>query len=174
MDESLKVTIATISGFVIAFFAEPVKMYFQQRSKRKTIRRALYFELYYNYDHLTYFFDKRKDRAITRTDMFQFVEGVKHIARLEVYQYCITQNVDLFYQFKEAITINSLYANLNRLLEIAPLRVEKNIPFDQTMTSIRHFLGHFVDSVQTGKLDKRLLTEITGREKVNALLQKKY
>jgi hypothetical protein len=110
MDESLKVTIATLSGFVIAFFAEPVKIYFQKRGKQRAIRRALYFELYFNYDHLTSFYDKRKDRATTRTDMFQFVESVKHIARLEAYQFCITQNVDLFYQFKEAVTINSLYS----------------------------------------------------------------
>ena len=106
--------------------------------------------------------------------MFQFVEGVKHIARLDAYQYCISQNVDLFYQFREATTINSLYANLALLLENAPKRVEKNIPFDHTMEQIKHFLEHFIDAVQTGKLDKRLLIEIIGRKKTDAILQKKY
>jgi hypothetical protein len=42
------------------------------------------------------------------------------------------------------------------------------------MTSIKRFLEHFIDSLQTGKLDKRLLVEIIGQEKTDAILQKKY
>ena len=44
--------IATISGFIIAFFAEPLKTYFQNRAKLKNLRIALYKEILYNYSSL--------------------------------------------------------------------------------------------------------------------------
>jgi hypothetical protein len=34
MDNTLSVIIGTLSGFIIAFFAEPIKRYFEQKSKR--------------------------------------------------------------------------------------------------------------------------------------------
>lgn len=52
MDETTKVIIATLSGFIIAFFAEPVKSYFANRAKLNNLRIALYKELLYNYSTL--------------------------------------------------------------------------------------------------------------------------
>ena len=55
MDEILKITIGTVAGFVIAFFAEPVKIYFQNASKKKSLRLALYGELINNFMSLRFF-----------------------------------------------------------------------------------------------------------------------
>ena len=44
MDETTKVLIGTISGFLIAFFAEPIKIYFSNNFKKRNIRLALYKE----------------------------------------------------------------------------------------------------------------------------------
>lgn len=174
MDESLKVTIATLSGFIIAFFADPIKTYFQQRTRKRNIRRALYSEIHFNYDALSSFYYKRMDKEITNRDMYQFVEGIKHIARLEAYQYYITHDMDLFYQFREVATINTLYAELRLLLENAQIRVEKKIPFDRTMEHIQGLLRRYIESIKTGKLDKSLLMEIIGREEINSFMEKEY
>lgn len=40
MDETTKILIGTISGFVIAFFVEPVKIYFQNQGRKKNLRKA--------------------------------------------------------------------------------------------------------------------------------------
>ena len=48
MDETTKVIIATLSGFIIAFFAEPVKSYFQNRGQLHNLRVALYKEMVNN------------------------------------------------------------------------------------------------------------------------------
>jgi hypothetical protein len=49
MDETIKVLIGTVSGFVIAFFAEPVKVFFQNRTGKQILRVALYKEILSNY-----------------------------------------------------------------------------------------------------------------------------
>lgn len=49
MDETLKIIIGTLSGFIIAFFAEPIKIYFQNKAKINYIRLAVYKEISHNY-----------------------------------------------------------------------------------------------------------------------------
>jgi hypothetical protein len=41
MDDTLKIIIGTLSGFVIAFFAEPIKIFFQNRARINNIRLAV-------------------------------------------------------------------------------------------------------------------------------------
>jgi hypothetical protein len=48
MDVTTKVIIATLSGFIIAFFAEPAKKNFLERTKLHNLKIALYKELIFN------------------------------------------------------------------------------------------------------------------------------
>jgi hypothetical protein len=61
MDDVTKIIIATISGFIVAFFAEPVKLYFQNKQRRDVFRFALYAEIYNNYRLLSTFIKVYKE-----------------------------------------------------------------------------------------------------------------
>src|SRR3989304_907108 len=102
MDETTKVLIGTLSGFLIAFFAEPVKIYFQNKTKLKNLKLALYKELLDNYWTL------RDMKGVNEKELVKFMHefGI----RMECYKNAIQNEVSLFYQLKESHSFNVLYS----------------------------------------------------------------
>ena len=173
MDETLKVTIATISGFLIAFFAEPIKIYFQQRARKQAIRRALCHELYFNYESFRKFTDKQ-DGEFTKNELQKFVFNAKYATHVEAHKYYLTHDLDLYYQLGEVATINWLYALLNRLLDNLTSRYEsKEIP-TIVLNEIKNYIGAYRDAIDTGKLNKQLLINIIGNDNYKFIQEKEY
>lgn len=102
MDETTKVIIATLSGFIIAFFAEPVKNYFENRAKLNNLRIALYKELLNNYKNVAMVI-RGKDIAFKSR-----VKVLRNALRTECYKHALENEVSLFYRLEEANDINML------------------------------------------------------------------
>jgi len=116
MDETTKVVIGTISAFLIAFFAEPIKTFFQNRSRRNHLQVALYSEIYNNYNVLGGFLKIYGEIDIEQSKAY-FKGSIKHSIRSECYKYYVSSQSDLFYQLKEASQLNIIYATLFSLLD---------------------------------------------------------
>ncbi len=54
--EFWQLLVGTISGFIIAFLAEPVKTFFENRNKKNRLRKSLYREICYLYEALFAYF----------------------------------------------------------------------------------------------------------------------
>ena len=104
MDETTKVIIATISGFVISFLAEPVKNYFANRAKLHNLRIALYKEMLSNYIFMKAYGEN--------TSSFRPENVVQIVIRRECYTQSLENEVYLFYQLNEAHQINVLQGSV--------------------------------------------------------------
>jgi len=96
MDETTKVIIATLSGFIIAFLAEPVKDIIQHRTKLLNLKVALYKELWGNYATLdeAILMNSLQGDAIRR--IIEFSDYVKSLPHEEFRE----KNASLTEQFK--------------------------------------------------------------------------
>lgn len=113
MDETTKVIIATLSGFIIAFFAEPVKNYFANKSQLRNLRIALYTELISNYFALVHF-----TMDGTSNDSYMLYQVSKYELRIERYKHALQDELFLFYQLKEANLLNVAYGRINQLMHL--------------------------------------------------------
>jgi hypothetical protein len=111
MNDVTKIIIATLSGFIAAFFAEPIKLYFQNKQKMDIFRLALYAEIYNNYRLLSTFVKVNKENAPDEIKMF-FESMTKDSLRMDCYARLSSQHPDTYYQLKEFIIINDLYSYL--------------------------------------------------------------
>ena len=108
----METIIATLSGFIIAFLAEPVKTYFQNRAKLRNLRIALYKELINNYFALTHY---------TAQDDFGFFTAeytARHSLRTECYKQALQNDLSSFYELVEANAINVLYAHISMIMNV--------------------------------------------------------
>ena len=62
--EYLKTLISIFTGFVTAFLAEPVKVYFTNRAKKDNMKKALYGEIISIYNSLFAFLISTEERMI--------------------------------------------------------------------------------------------------------------
>lgn len=108
MTETTQIIIATLSGFIIAFFAEPVKNYFANRSKLRNLKIALYKELCNNYSTLN---------SNTRLDLVPTMLFYQSALRTECYEHALEHEISLFYQLDEASMINSLQGDAIRAIQ---------------------------------------------------------
>src|SRR5690349_17561522 len=113
MDETTKVIIATLSGFIIAFFAEPVKNYFTNKSQLHNLRIALYTELISNYFALIHYAMDSTD-----TDAYTLYNVAKYELRTERYKYALQNELALFYQLREANVLSVAYVRLNQIMNL--------------------------------------------------------
>jgi hypothetical protein len=175
MDETIKIIIATLSGFVIAFFAEPVKIYFQNSAKLEDLRIALYKEMEMNFFILDKVSKVEYSLSKWRSEFSEFS------LRIECYKHAVENEVSLFYQLNEANTINILQGNfISQIIEA--YREIKSLPGDETnlrkeltKTLIRNtilFRNIFGLSVNNGGLSKKILADTMAKatlEKVMVL-----
>src|SRR5260221_14496901 len=115
MDETTKILIGTISGFVIAFFAEPIKLLFQNDFKKRNLKTALYREMYNNYRSLEMFIDQSQQKMSQKEGYEFFTE---YSFRKECFQYYISNEPELFYQLREAVHINTIYSTVDYLIKL--------------------------------------------------------
>lgn len=106
-EEFFKIVISTISGFFIAFAAEPVKTWSNHQHRKKLTKIAIYREIVFIYDRLIFF-----DQMSSQGKLFSVndILGDKFF----VYEY-LKQDPLLFYELKESSLIDQVYGNLEIL-----------------------------------------------------------
>lgn len=162
MDETTKVIIATLSGFIIAFFTEPVKSYFANKAKLHNLRLALYKELLSNY--ATVDTAIRHDVALT---MFFYQPSL----RTECYKHALGNEISLFYQLDEATSLNTLQGDIvRRLLDFSNYAKSlsheefkvKNFTLNEQFKSLAGaFITFFIIAVRDELFDNKLLKKIS-------------
>jgi len=172
MDETTKVIIATLSGFIISFFAEPVKNYFQHRTKLHNLRTALYKELVSNYLLLESF-------SIENADANSLVIFTEMAIRIESYQYTLEHNAIEFYGLSEATAMNTLYGSLKILLKLQCMQFPttgKVIPSEEIPKFYSAMSGVFLDAMAArafeGRLNKRILRKLVKPAAYDELIKK--
>lgn len=118
MDETIKVLIGTISGFSFALFAEPIKIYFQNKTKKKILLVALYKELFVNMMVLTTYL--RGEDKLSR-------DHARLSFRYEAYDYATNEEILMFFQIKEAHTFHIIYSGFKHMLSESNLKKHKAV-----------------------------------------------
>lgn len=158
MDETTKILIGTISGFVIAFLAEPVKLYFQNSLKRKDLRRAIYYEIYANWIVANAMIDSLKEE-----EQIEVIKrGISYGLRTECFQRYTSHDIVMFYQLKEAGDINLLYAYLRPLIDWNQLSDEESVEYDPKVL-LTLFASEVKQMLQSNKLNEKFMNKAVGK-----------
>jgi hypothetical protein len=164
MNESLNVIIGTLSGFIIAFFAEPIKRYFENKSKLQHLRIALYKEMIQNYlmleSTLNDFRNNEKSNIMVGQPLM--ID--------DCYRYVVSQETALYYQLTEARLINSFYKLLNMLIKIP--EGEKAFRTVSAKDIIDAMVGLIHSGLEMGTLDKKLAQSVTSKRELENILER--
>ena len=151
MDEITKVLIGTISGFIIAFFAEPVKNYISNRSKIKNLRRAIYQELNYNIFLLSEAFRESVDELKIGRKLFRF----------DTYEFLLKNEISIFSQMKEAVDIRNLFETLKLIVSDEKLDEDRKTLF---MGALRNGVSTLINN---GSINQKLFMDANNLSKAD-------
>ncbi|MGA7192876.1 MAG: hypothetical protein WBW94_04530 [Anaerolineales bacterium] len=157
-NNTLNVIIGTLSGFIIAFLAEPVKIYFQNRSRKENIQSAIYGEMFHNYVTLKSFVAETN----TAEDIEKFTKFFKYSVRTECYKFALSQETALFYQLTESTPINGMYAFLLGVLDFSTEEKNKK-QFDPEQLASQ-YLEAFSSAVEIRIIKKNILQKSIGKK----------
>jgi hypothetical protein len=144
MSGAWEVVIGTLSGFVIAFFAEPVKRFFE----RKQLRNMLYREFIDNHFVL-------KDRPPNPSSR-ELIDIILLRLQTDSYDYAKVHNISLYYELKEASCFNQMYSICKQLKNI-----DKNASKESIEKLMEIFFKLTVHNAETGVLDEKLIEKLT-------------
>ena len=143
--EAWKLIIGTVSGFIIAFFSEPVKFYFSKIEKKKQLKESLYREMIQLYSNLQ--------------NIIEFCRlGKIHVDQLRVnlenlscgcYEFTKKDPL-LFYELSEATHIDALYKNFYLLF-----KVHHNDVLAYAEVALSGFEGKVKNDILDRKLDRK-------------------
>jgi hypothetical protein len=159
MDEILKITIGTVAGFVIAFFAEPVKIYFQNASKKKSLRLALYGELINNFMSLHFFLN-----GLDRSSEDRVAEAYSKLSTLmlkvDVYRFAMSPELyHLFYQLKE----QSLFTQTHTIASTIKGWIDSGKKEERVLEEAVKYLLLTKAGIEEGDLDRKTIDRTFGK-----------
>ena len=110
----LAISIAgVIIGFLVGFFAEPVKVYFLNIREKKLLREGMYKEIAFFYERMVNISSGDDELGY---DWDTYKKTLQVIARFECYEYA-KANPMLFYQIDESSVLNKIYATYKTYVE---------------------------------------------------------
>lgn len=115
--EYWQLLIGTLSGFIIAFLAEPIKTFFTSRAEKASLREAIYREIASNY-LLLHSIKKSQNAPEGLEDKVGI--GSKYILKnlhQECYQHILKENPVDLYQLEEALALVNAYAKLSAIID---------------------------------------------------------
>lgn len=146
--EYLKTLISVFAGFITAFLAEPVKVYFTNKAKNRNLRRALYGELLGIYNSLLTFLVSAEERGIN----VPFSKVVN--TNFDCYKFAKSDPA-LFYQLKEASVISQAYNNIALLKQEA----ESGIEIEKSISIAKLIVFQIESLMQNKKLNQRIVMD---------------
>jgi hypothetical protein len=160
--------LGVVAGFITAFFAEPVKIYYQDKARLKYLRVGLYKEMWQNYILCNSIVEdgiRRSKEGFprdTQTIIDASIGTVKRTLRREYYEQVLKNDLSFFYRLTECSFINSLYADLLSLPKVIEVEVDDDI--HRSMFAIEMMAGiyrnNFAVAFYAKILDQVLLIEI--------------
>lgn len=167
MSDITKIVIATISGFIAAFFAEPAKLYFQNRQKIAIFRLALYAEIYNNYRLLSTFLKIYKANSPDEIKIF-FEGTTRDSLRTDCYVQLSSHYPDIYYQLEEFIIINILYSYLTSAMDPSVYSANNVAKFHRTISS---FVILVEEHVTRNELDQKIMKRASGKEDIKMIVE---
>lgn len=175
MDQTTITVLGMIAAFitasVTAFLAEPVKMYFQDRSSRKYLTLALYKELLHNYFLLEHVLDySEEDSGISRDTMN--ILGEFNL-RTECYRQAVSDQLQMFYRLEEAAEFNEVYSMLALAIQLPSMpgrESEDGTAEERTSSRLiarasRDFINSVARYFYSGKFNKVVLARLVSTTK---------
>ncbi len=154
---------AFVTASVTAFLAEPLKEYFQNRTRLKNLRMALYKEIMHNYSWMDYDYD-------AGTDEFALIlgGGAVHGFRNECFRQALANSVELFYQLDEATDINIIYSVIGGTGSEFPHR--NNL--QSVVQTCRGYVSVVATKFVAEQMDKETLKQIATPEQYESVMQR--
>lgn len=131
----------TISGFLIAAFADIIKSWFQRRIEHNRLRDMLYQEVLNNHKVIQGLFP-----TISHSEL---VSIIKYRLSAEGYEYVKADHIALFYELKEASCFNQLYSICKQLQSVS-----NRTPKEKIEKLTGNLFITFVHFIETGALDQ--------------------
>jgi len=177
MSESVLIAlVSALSGFIVAFLAEPVKTYFQNRAKLMNLRIALYKELAINYIVL----DK-----LAPDDASQFKWGgnnPSYALRTECYKHALESEYSTFYQMKDANLINlmmgigiiQIIEGFNYLRNLSDEQRSSAFPqfIEMYLNNSTNFKNMFASAFYHQRLDRKIITDFINKPTYESLMKR--
>jgi len=158
----MEIIIGTLSGFVIAFFAEPIKQFIINNMKRNNLRKAIHYEIFHNWSVIEGIIKKDgQDLLLDDATLFSTKFYLRTGIRNECYLHLINQETALFYQLKEAGEINHLYSYINGIYEWSRVSDDESKKFDPQST-IEGFVSVVQELLDSGEINKKLMEKVIG------------
>jgi hypothetical protein len=167
MDDVIKTIIATISGFVVAFFADPIKLCFQNEHQKRIFQLALYGEIAHNYRLLSALLKVYREDNPNQVKGF-FEGSGKDSMRTDCYSRLSSQSPEIYYQLKESTIINTLYAYL--LTATDPEIYSKN-DFAKFHLSVESFVLLVEEHVARNELNQRIMKKVSRKGDVKYIIE---
>lgn len=158
MNENWEIVIGTISGtisgFLIATFADIVKGWLQRRIEHNRLRDMLYQEVLNNHKIVQSLFPK-----LSHSDLISII---RFRLSIEGYEFVKANHIALFYELREASCFNQLYSICKQLQSVSE-RTPK-VKIEKLTGSLFSAFVHFIetgalDQNRFDKLDKRTETK---------------
>lgn len=145
--ESLELLVATISGFVIAFIAEPIKDTFSYYRKRKRLKNAIYREIIYIYEQLFFHQNRfhKEGKLLSIHNLFHF--------DMEAYQAAKAEPL-VFYDMPESSLIKSVYSSVAWYMEES-----KSNNIDSQIDAIENLMRQIEVTLRSSKFNRKQILE---------------
>jgi hypothetical protein len=163
MDESLKIIIGTLSGFIVAIFTEPIKRKIENKSKLRNLRIALYKEMIQNFFMLEQALQEYKN------DNNSNIMVGQPLLIVDCYRYVVSQETALYYQLSEARLINMFYKLVDMLIGIP--EGEKKFRTVPAKDIIESIVGLVRGGLDTGILNKKLAEKVVSKQEIENILK---
>lgn len=148
--EYWKAIISVLAGFITAFYAEPFKIYFTNKSKINNLRKALYSEIVVIYDRLFHYLIAVEGKGLD-IDIAKVVN-----TDFDCYKYA-KSDPSLFYRLEEAVMINQFYNNVHLLKQED---TETNTESKKSIQVAKLVVLQMEVLLASNKLDKKLILEV--------------
>ena len=168
--EIWKTTITALASFILAFSAEPIKIYFSNKARKRQFKNALYREIQQIHSQLI---DIRAFVVQGKMDAGGVIFALNRIT-CQAYQ---TAKGDpfLLYELKEAIDFDVLYKNLELLQQMASkstaFQLEK-LPSQNSLPTLMAYLDAALISFKAKMSNGSM--EVKAIEKLATPVQKQF
>jgi hypothetical protein len=178
----LVAVLGVVAGFITAFFAEPVKIHYQNRARIDNLRIGLYKEMYHNYVVCKLHYQSLKAEIESSREMideYKLIAVDNDIAlirselRHECYQQVLKNEPFLFYQLPEATHINFTENEISRFLDL----LNSDLTIDGSLASLEEFkmmcyryATDFAGAIYMNKLDKRVIKKSIKKDAYDNLI----
>jgi hypothetical protein len=153
----LEPVLATLLGFIAAFFAEPVKTAFLHRQRVQNLRKALYKEILSILDSIYIYLDASRNESI---DLTGFSLDTLMMSDFEAYKFAMSEPL-LFYELPESQYINRIYKHLQLFKSL-----EREYPDPQKRIYLSEKYIELILTAFTGKeFDKKLLRKMKPKKR---------